>query len=626
MTTHGTDRGHGQNVPASADEYVAADDAVIGRAFRWSLVGFAVLAAAIVTVLMLRRDPTPESKVIDRGTIVPAEDLAPSRDAMPVIRFTDITEAAGITFRQYGGATGEKLLPETMGGGVAFLDYDNDGRPDLLLVNGMDWPDRPPTGRRYHSALYRNLGDGRFREVTDEVGLDFELQGMGIAVGDYDADGNVDVYLTAVGPNRLLGNSGGRFEDRTAEAGVAGGDRDWSTSAGFVDYDRDGALDLFVCNYVEWSREIDLRLNFSLNGVDRAYGPPTLYRGTNSVLYRNAGGSRFIDVSAHAGIHVINPAQGAPMGKGLAVIFRDIDDDGWMDILVANDTVQNFLFRNMKDGTFTEVGTRAGVAFDPMGTATGAMGIDVEEFANDGRLAIGIGNFANEATSFFVQSPDRPWQFADTAGAEGVGSPSRLRLSFGLFFFDADLDGRPDLLQANGHIEDEINEVQPSQTYRQPAQLFWNRGPEHRACYTVMPDDRTGDLGRPIVGRGAAYADIDGDGDLDVILTQVDGPPLLLRNDQATGHHWLRVRLRGDDGNPAGIGARIELTAGGVTQRRVVMPTRSYLSQVEPLATFGLGSTAAVDTVEVVWPDGARQRVDVPGVDREIEVRRQREG
>jgi hypothetical protein len=523
------------------------------------------------------------------------------------------------------GARGRKLLPETMGSGAAFLDCDGDGDQDLVLVSSTTWPDdtEPGAGR---TTLYRNDGTGRFEEAGAESGLDLELYGMGVACGDYDGDGNTDVYLTAVGPNRLLRNEGGSFTDVTSDAGVAGAADAWSTSAGFVDHDADGDLDLFVCNYVAWSRDLDERLGFTLNGTDRAYGPPKQYPASHCALYRNEGDGTFTDVSEASGIAVVNPATGAPSGKALAVTFFDVDGDGPIDIAVANDTVQNFLFRNLGDGTFEEIGAASGVAFDAMGSATGAMGIDAADYGNDGAIGIAIGNFANESTSFYVRQPGGPWQFADMAAAEGIGSPSRLKLSFGLFFFDYDLDGRLDMLQANGHLEDGINTIQPSQTYEQPAQLFWNCGRADRACFVAVEEAALGDLARPLVGRGAAYADIDGDGDLDVLLTQTGGPPMLVRNDQDLGHHWLRVRLEGTHGNREAIGAWVELEAGGIVQRRQVMPTRSYLSQVELPVTFGLGEIDHIDALTIAWPDGTRQRVEVEGVDRAIVVRQEELG
>ena len=617
------------------------DDAVIAVAFRRSLLVIAALAAVIVAAVLLLRDggPPPE-KVFDRDPIVAPEKLTAGETVLPTIAYRDVTAEAGIDFTHENGARGEKLLPETMGGGVAFLDVDGDGAMDLLLVNAMPWPHEiaaaeargepilSPTHR-----LYRNDGTGRFQDITAGSGLDVADYGFGPAVGDFDGDGAIDVFIACLGPDRLFrGDGTGRFTDVTDVTGVAGPEDGWSTSAGFLDYDRDGDLDLFVCRYVQWSREIDEAVNFTLNGVDRAYGPPKNFRGTHNVLYRNEGDGTFTDVSAEAGIEVTNPATGEPMGKALAVCFVDVDEDGWMDILVANDTVANFAFRNRGDGTFEEVGAVSGVAFDGMGQATGAMGMDVGDLAGDGRLCVGIGNFANEASSLYVQQPADRWQFADMASLQGIGSPSRLRLSFGVLFLDADLDGRLDMLQANGHLEEEITEIQASQRYRQAAQLFWNAGPEASRRFIALPDDRLGDFARPLVGRAMASADIDGDGDEDLVLTQPGEPVVLLRNEQATGHRWLRVRLEtppssgGGGIAPGAIGAVVELVSDAGVQRRITGPTRSYLAQVEPVASFGLGADERPSLVRVRWPDGSRTEHPIPEVDLVLVVRPSEDG
>ncbi len=598
---------------------VPEDDAIIGRALRWSAAAVVVLGIGVVgSWIWLHRDAGQEPvRAKEVGTV---PDLAGAADQMPNVHFTDVTEAVGIRFVHGNGGRGNKLLPETMGSGVAFLDYDEDDDEDLLFVDSGAGPgDRSPAGGS-GLALYRNDG-GRFTDATSAAGLNIPFYGMGVAVADYDGDGDRDLFVTALGPNHLFRNDGDRFTEVTSAAGVAGAADTWSSSAGFVDYDRDGDLDLFVCNYVRWTRAIDMELNFTLNGRDRAYGPPTNYEGSWSELFRNEGNGRFTDVSAAAGIRVDNPLNGRPMGKALALAIADADGDGWPDIFVANDTVQNFLFHNKRDGTFEEIGAVAGVGFDGSGNATGAMGIDAAFYRNDDQLAVAIGNFANEMTSFYV-AQNRDMRFTDEAVGEGVGAPSRLFLTFGLFFFDYDLDGRLDLLQSNGHLESEIQQVQASQTYRQPAQLFWNAGPTSRSCYSEVPRDRTGDLSRPIVGRGAAYSDFDGDGDLDVVLTANNDRPLLLRNDQALGHHWLRVRLVGTGANRDAIGAWVELTAAGIRQRKQVMPTCSYLSQVELSLTFGLGRSERIDSIRVIWPDGVEQTVEPGPVDREVVVRR----
>ena len=589
------------NPPTHDEELVAADDRVIGRAFRWSMVVVVVAVGVVAMAIWLLRRPESPPPTHATPNAVP-ETVETSGEPPPVV-FTDITTDSGIGFVHENGATGDKLLPETMGGGCAFLDYDNDGDQDLLLVNSNRWPEAAPgAGPAATMALYRNDGAGGFEDVTASSGLAVSFYGMGAAVGDYDGDGDVDVFFTAVGSNRLFRNDGGQFVDVSATAGVAGDPKQWSSSAAFVDVDNDADLDLFVCNYVRWSREIDLAVDYRLVGVGRAYGPPMNFEGTHCTLYRNNGDGTFTDVSAAVGIQVENIATGAPVGKALGVAPVDVDGDGYIDLFVANDTVRNFFFHNQGDGTFVEKATLYGLSFDRNGNATGAMGIDAGHFRNDDNLGFFIGNFANEMTSVYVSQDDRSL-FADEAITEGIGGPTRRMLTFGLVLFDYDLDGRLDLLQANGHIEDRINVVQASQHYRQPAQLFWNAGPDARATFVPVERESVGDLAKPIVGRGVAFADIDNDGDLDVLLTQTGGPPLLLRNDQRLGRNALRIRLVGRTVNRDAIGAWIEVTDDLGTQRRQVMPTRSYLSQVELPVTFGLGR-ASECKVKVLWPGG----------------------
>jgi len=580
------------------------DDAVIGVALRRSLFAIGIVAVVVVAVVLWRGQTREPEPVAEQALARPT--AAAPVPQPPAIPFTDITAAAGIRFRHDNGAAGERLLPETMGGGVAFFALDEDALPDLLFVNSTAWPWSDSDGGAATPALYRNLGDGRFEEITAGSGVDQPLYGMGVATGDYDGDGRTDLFLTAVGHNRLLRNvDGARFSDVTETAGVAGAADSWSTSAAFFDYDRDGDLDLFVVNYVQWSRELDFEVDYRLAGIGRAYGPPTNFPGSDAYLYRNEGDGRFTEVGASTGIHVRNPATGAPVGKGLAVLVDDIDRDGWSDLIVANDTVRNFFFRNL-GGYFEEEGVAAGLAFDNTGSATGAMGIDGAFLDERGEYGVAIGNFANEMTSFYVDG-GRSLLFNDEAIVTGIGPASRSVLTFGLFLFDADLDGRLDLLQANGHVEDAINRVQPSQQHAQAAQLFWNCGAACPRDFVPLPASATGDLTRPLVGRGAAYADIDGDGDQDVALTQAGGPPLLLRNDQASGHAWLRVRLIGRPPNTDGIGARVRLEAGGHSQERQVSPVRSYLSQTESTLTFGIGAAELVERLEVTFPDGSVQ-------------------
>lgn len=595
----------------SEDADVAAGEARIRRALRLSLAIIGCLAVVIGVVFYLTGGQDEPDVVTERPQTGPQIQRSETLET-PALLFTDITQSANIDFSHETGAYGDRLLPEAMGGGIAFFDYDLDGDQDLFLVNSTYWPGHEASAAKPTSKLYRNRGDGSFDDVSVESGLDLDLYGMGVAVGDYDGDGFIDVFVSAVGENRLLRNvDGKRFVDVTAATGLAGDASAWSMSAAFFDYDRDGDLDLFVTNYVVWSPEINREVDYQLTGIGRAYGPPTDFAGTNSYLYRNdsnLGHPRFSDVSAEAGIQVANESTGLPVGKALAVHPVDVTGDGWLDLIVANDTVRNFLFINERNGHFREAGIEAGLAFDTAGLATGAMGIDVANYANDERLAIVIGNFANEMSSFYVARQGEG-VFSDDAIVAGIGAPSRRALTFGLAFLDVDLDGNLDLLAANGHVEPHINKVQSSQHYAQAAQLFWNCGRTCRRDYSVV-DVADETLGTPLVGRGAAYADIDGDGDLDMIITAVGGRPMLLRNDQQFGHRWLRLRLEDAGKNRHAFGAVVTLDSQDVRQTRTVMPARSYLSQVELPVTFGLGDSLSEDAqiqITVRWPDGEEE-------------------
>lgn len=596
------------------------DDAVIGKALKWSVVALAILlcTGGVTAYVMTRPKPPPPVK--ETKWVPPAKRELPSIE-IPEMKFTDITQQAGIDFVHENGARGDKLLPESMGGGCAFLDFDNDGDQDILLTNSRRWDwEKLPDQAAAKIALYANDGHGKFVNVTENAGLNLSIYGMGAAVGDFDDDGNVDLFLSAVGENKLFRNTGGKFEDVTEQSGVAGDADRWSTSCGWVDYDNDGDLDLFVCNYVAWSKDYDLAQDFRLTGGGRAYGRPQDFGGTHLYLYRNNGEGKFTDVSADAGIQMNNPATGVPMGKSLGVSFCDFDEDGAMDILVANDTVQNFLFRNQGDGKFEEIGAISGVAFDSNGNARGAMGTDTAYFRNDGDIGIAIGNFANEMTALYV-CRGSDMNFSDDAVSNGLGPNTRLELTFGVFFFDADLDGRLELFAANGHLEEDINKVQESQHYEQPPQLFWNCGPEHPTEFLPAPIEKVGeDFNRRIVGRGAAYADIDGDGDLDVLIAATGRSPRLLRNDQHTGHHWLRVTLQGTRSNRSAIGSWVHAIVGKRILRQQVMPTRSYISQSELTVTFGLKDATKVDKLRIKWPDGSIQELDDVDVDQVLKV------
>jgi enediyne biosynthesis protein E4 len=607
-----------QEIPRELPEETAAsDDTVIKRALLWSVAVIGIGGAALVGVAVwLNR--APAATVTRQSELIRAAKREMPPVEIPAVPFADITQAAGIRFVHATGARGEKLLPETMGGGCAFLDYDQDGAEDLLLINGCDWPwSTEKTAPRPTLALYRNDGHGQFTDVTAGSGLDVTFYGMGVAVGDYDNDGWPDVFVSAVGRGHLFHNDHGKFVDVTEAAGVGGSEHDWGTGCCWFDYDNDGHLDLFVGNYVRWSREIDAAQDFRLVGLGRAYGPPLAFEGAFPHLYRNDGHGHFTDVSAEAGIQIRNLHTAVPVAKTLGVIPIDLDEDGWIDLVIANDTVQNFVFHNTGHGRFEEIGTRTGIAFDSQGAARGAMGIDAGWFRNDQCLGVAIGNFANEMTALYV-SETEPLQFFDAATATGLGPPTRLSLTFGVVFFDYDLDGRLDLLSANGHLEEDINKVQPTQYYAQPPKLFWNCGPNQSTEFVPVPPEKCGaDLGQRMVGRGSAFADIDGDGDLDVLIAANGGTPRLLRNDQHTGHHWLRFKLIGRKCARDAIGATVSVVlGGGRVLRREVNPTRSYLSQSELPVSFGLGAAARVDRVVIRWPGGGTQELTDVAVDR----------
>jgi len=590
-------------------------EAVIRKAFYRSLLTIVIAIVAGYAIYYFTRQtsvPEPVKQQAVKGPVITQQ----ASIKIPEVHFTDITRDAGIDFVHTNGAYGDRLLPETMGGGGGFIDYDNDGDQDIILINATYWPDKQhsdiPTSR-----LYNNDGTGHFSDVSASAGLAINSYGMGLAVGDYDNDGWDDVYITTLNKNYLLHNEQGKFVDVSASSGTAGFDKDWGTAAVFFDFDNDSDLDLFVANYVEWTPQINLEIDFRVTGIGKSYSTPTHYAGAESRLYRNDGNGHFTDISLDSGIHIA--------GKALSATAIDYDRDGWLDLIVANDTVQNFLFQNKANGRFEEVGALEGIAFNQKGKATGAMGIDTAWYRNDNELGIVIGNFANEMSSLFV-TVDGQVPFADESLLEGLGADSRLALTFGVFFFDYDLDGRLDLLQANGHLENEINKVQPSQHYEQPVQLYWNcEDSEHALAGSgcnnrFMLVDNTGDLGTPMVGRGASYADIDSDGDLDVLITQPGREAKLYRNDQQTGHHWLRVKLTGTSDNQNAIGAIIELTANGITQRRLITSGRSFLSQLEYPVTFGLGTADRVDNLMITWPGGLKQPVIIDSVDRQISI------
>ncbi|MBI3471241.1 MAG: CRTAC1 family protein, partial [Candidatus Solibacter usitatus] len=425
-------------------------------------------------------------------------------------------------------------------------------------------------------------------------GLDVEMYGMGVAVADYDNDGKEDVYITALEGDRLFhGEGGGKFRDVTAASGIR--NAGFGTSAAWLDYDRDGKVDLFVANYVQWTPRTDLWC--SLDGATKSYCTPESYKGLASKLYRNLGGGKFEDVTHKAGL-------GDPTSKSLGVTVFDYNGDGWPDLFVANDTQPNKLYRNNRNGTFTEEGVAAGVAFGEDGVARGAMGVDAGDYDRSGRPHLLVGNFSNQMLGLYHN--EGTGLFVDEAPASTVGRASLLTLSFGVFFWDYDLDGHPDIFAANGHIEEEIGRVQPRVSYREPPLLFRNLGKRRFEDVTSKMGPQ---LNRPIVARGAAYADIDRDGDLDLLLTTNHGPAYLFRNDGGNRNKWLCVRLVGTQSNRSAIGAVVKLESASGKQWNRVRSGSSYCSQSDLALTFGLGSDARVTALEIEWPSGARQRL-----------------
>jgi enediyne biosynthesis protein E4 len=507
--------------------------------------------------------------------------------ASPGFRFFDVTTSAGISFQHNSGAFGGKFLPETLGSGCAFLDYDCDGWQDILLINGMDWPSHKQ--RRSTLKLYRNNRNGTFTDVTAHVGLDVEMYGMGVAVGDYDNDGFPDILVTCVGQNRLFHNTGkGTFVDVTNVSGL-GKRSGFSTSALWFDYDRDGLLDLFVCNYVKWSPEHDVFC--SLDGKHKSYCTPEAYRGETCWLFRNRGNGTFEDVTASSGIFDSS-------SKSLGVAMLDNDQSGWPDLLVANDTQPNKLYRNQRNGTFKDTAVDAGLAFSSEGKARAGMGVDVGDFTNSGRDGVAITNFDNEMIGLYDSGGKG---YDDIAARAGVGLASKNSLGFGCAFFDVNLDGWLDLAVANGHIDETVRNIHGNVGYAQPPHLFLNGG---HASFRDVASEVGGGFERPKVGRGLAYGDFDRDGDLDLLITTNNGPAYLYRNDQLAGNHSIRFRLVGTKSNRDAIGATVRVVSGELNQLRMVKSGSSYLSQSELPLTFGLEKRDRVERVVITWPSG----------------------
>jgi len=529
----------------------------------------------------------PTGRLLARSAAAFPESLFSGPPTGNSIYFVDITRRAGIHFIQNNGAFGKKFLPETMGSGCAFIDYNNDGNPSILLINGSDFPGHV----RRHSTmkLYRNNGNGTFTDVTAKAGLNVGMYGMGVAVGDYDNDGWDDIYFTGLGEARLFHNEhNGTFKDVTKRAGV--NNTGFGASAAWLDYDRDGKLDLFVTNYVRWSEKTDLYC--SLDGHTKSYCTPEAYHGDTCRLFHNLGDGRFEDVTGKAGIY-------DPTSKSLGVAVIDYDGDGWPDIAVSNDTQPNKLYHNNRNGTFTEQAVQAGIALSEDGIARGAMGIDSDDFDDSGHPSLAIGNFSNEMLGLYHNEGNR--FFIDIAPSTPLGRSSLLSLSFGLFFFDYDLDGLEDLFVANGHIEPQINRIQPQVSYAEMPLLFHNDG--HSKFTNVST---SAGFNQKFVGRGAAYADIDNDGAPDLLVTTNGGPAYLFHNVGGSRNNAIRIKTVGTRSNRDGIGAVVRVSTPEGANRQTVHSGSSYCSQSELTLTFGLERESQAGSIEIDWPSGQK--------------------
>jgi hypothetical protein len=524
--------------------------------------------------------------------------IANTQSSEAGVTFQDVTAKAGIHFVHNNGAFGKKFLPETVGPGVAFIDYDNDGWPDIFLVNGTDWPGH---GQKHTTPkLYHNNHDGTFTDVTHKAGLDIEMYGIGAAVGDYDNDGYDDLFVTAYGQSRLFHNNGnGTFTDVTQKAGLAGV-KEFSTSAAWVDYDKDGKLDLVVGNYVQWTPETDLYC--TMDGKSKSYCTPESYKGTSVRLWHNNGNGTFSDVTQKTGL-------GEPTSKTLGIAVLDYDNDGWPDLLFSNDTQPNKLYHNNANGTFTEKAVVAGVAFSEDGVARAGMGVDTADYDRSGNTSLLISNFSNQMLSLYHN--EGKGLFVDEAPRSEVGRASLLTLGFGCFFFDYDLDGWPDILVVNGHIDPDIQKVQVNVRYAEPPHLFRNLG---KGKFAEVTKSAGAEFAAAHVGRSAAYADVFNDGRLDILLSTNGGAVHLFRNVAAGAskekpNHSVRFKLVGTKSNRDGIGAVVRVSSPDGTQTQMLKSGSSYLAANELVLTFGLGQLGKADAVEIRWPSGQIDKI-----------------
>ena len=589
------------------------------RVALWASLGI-LLLGILVTGILRWTKTAPEQEF--NGSEM-ASPLAQIRKALrqkikpPEAKFTDITESAGIDWIQVNGATGKKYFPEAMGTGVAWIDWDNDLDPDLILVNATRWPEDAGQERTGYITAFENDGLGNFTDVTDALGLKVSLYGTGIATGDFDGDGFTDVYVTALGTNELFRNIGGkRFENVTESMGVAGSKQDYSTCAGFFDADGDGDLDLIVGNYAVWNLEVHQQVMETVPGVGVIYNDPDAMEGQFGRIYRNDGEQGFVDMSDAWGVTVKEESVDKPVGKNLGFGFGYFNDDRVLDVVVANDQVRNLFLVSRPSLGFDERGREAGLAYDRRGESSAAMGIDIDRDVAANEFRVVVGNFFDEMTSLYINAKGTT-SFVDESVAEGIGPRTNARVTFGALFVDYDNDGYRDIFEVNGAIQ----EIPPKlfgvgEPYRQPGDIFWHCGNRCKTTYVYLGKTLSGDFGKSIAGRGLAAADMDGDGDLDLIATSVKGPVSLYRNDTISPNNWLRIKLKGRSPNSDAIGAEVILTTGDHVQYRLVQPSRSYLSANELVQTFGLGAWDESVSVEVIWPSGRSQKHIIDEVNR----------
>ena len=545
-----------------------------------------------------------DEQLLARASPLPSRREISSLTPLPKIPFKNVTVESGIVFAHDRGLTDERLLPETFGSGCAVIDLNSDDLSDLVFINSKpwEWSEESSAGTSMLSA-WLNLGGMQFRDVTKQYGLNLSLYGMGAAVADFDNDGDDDLYVTAVGRNILLRNDGDSFTDISQASGTAGPEASWGTSASWLDFDNDGDLDLFVANYVQWTPELERIVDaVTFSGAPR-FGSPDAYPGTVPQFYRNDGEGVFTEIGAAAGL--------TDATKSLGIALLDIDDDHFIDIFVANDGVADQLWKNSGSSTFEDIAFISGVALSDTGAARAGMGVDIACFRNDGTHAIAVGQYENEMTALFVSDENDPKMFCDDAIASGLGRDSLADLTWGIRWADFDLDGRLDLLTINGHTEQSDQHMFRPGQYLQEPQIYWNGGPESaRELIPLSENERGKDLFERISGRSLAVADLDNDGDLDIVTASSGATAQVLRNDLVTeDRHWLQIELIGKSANRSAIGSTIDVIANGVTQSRLVSSSRGYLSSSPLVQTFGLGTSAAVETATVTWPDGSQQQL-----------------